>query len=64
MAKLNPDYLVKDELEFGVKLRGEVPAVGVLDLRKQMCSLVRRGEALVGTFEDKQYAERDLSKLS
>lgn len=42
-GEINPNYLVKDELEFEVKLRGEVPAIGVVDLRKKLRSLVRRG---------------------
>lgn len=43
MNKLNPDYLIKDELEFEVKVRGKVLATGVADLRKQLRSLVRSG---------------------
>lgn len=43
MDKLNPYYLVKDEVELEVKVRGEVPSAGVADLRKQLRSLVRSG---------------------
>lgn len=57
MAKLNPDYLIKDELEFEVRLRGEVlSAIGVSELR----NLVRSGQALVESFENEKYAEDDL----
>lgn len=46
--KLNPDNFVKDELEFEGMLRGEVPTIGVLDLRKQSRSLVRRWRPWLG----------------
>lgn len=60
MKKINPDYLLKDELDFKVRLRDEVLATEVADLCKQLRGLVRSGKALVTQFEDEAYAERDL----
>lgn len=41
MAKINPDFLIRDELEFEVKSRGDTPASSVADLRKQLRNLLK-----------------------
>lgn len=60
MEKLNPDYLLKDEIEFEIRVRGEIPVKGVAELRKQLRSLVKSKKELVDKFQDEAYAEEDL----
>lgn len=43
-------------------MRGEVPATGVADLRKQLRSLERSGKSLVTPINDAVYAEKDFEE--
>lgn len=60
MAKINPDFLLRDELQFEVSLRGEVPAKNVLELRKQLRGLLRSGKAISGHTKEIYDSEKDL----
>lgn len=60
MSKINPDYLLKDELEFEVRLRGEEPVALVNDLRKQLRNLLRSGKAVLEKFKNEKYALQDV----
>lgn len=45
MAKINPDYLTKDEIAWEVERRGEVPLQLVVDLRKQLRKILNSDKA-------------------
>lgn len=60
MGSLNPDFLLKEELEFEVSLRGETPATNVSDLRKQLRGLIRTKKPTTAVLVPKYQVEAEV----
>lgn len=61
MARLNPDFLISEEVGFEIRIRGEEPAPTADERRRQLRGLLRSNKGLVDASEVDLDREKDLT---
>lgn len=60
MARLNPDFLISEEVGFEIRIRGEEPASTAEERRKQLRGLIKSNKGIVTTADISLDMETDL----